>query len=436
MSKQKLRIALSVVAVVVVIALVLGGWLFQRQGGMATLFASAVPSAPEPNLQDPALIARGKYLALAGDCVACHTEGSGQKYAGGLEFATPFGTMYSTNITPDVKEGIGSWSANDFWRVIHYGVSPKHGFLYPAYPFTNFNSLSRQDSDAIFAYLKSLPPSSRPNTENKMPFPFSFRPILLGWRLLFFKAAAPYQPDAGQSAAWNRGKYLVDGLGHCNMCHSGRGPFASLPASMDLSGGEVVGQGWYGPALNQEGLADWSVDDIARLLRAGVSPKGAAYGPMADAVFHSLQFLTPEDAAAIGTYLKAVPTREAPEPTQFAVNEEQAKQLYAEGSSLYASHCAQCHQPQGQGHGTDYPPLAGNGSVTAEGDMNVVRVIMVGGVAPVTGDNKRPFGMPPFGQRLTDRQVAALATFVRNAWGNKASAVSPEEVQKLRGIPL
>ncbi|WP_064504827.1 c-type cytochrome [Frateuria defendens] len=434
MSKSSKRYWLWPLLAIVLAGLIVAAWLFVRQGGLPTLIASRVGSGSPVNLKDPALIARGRYLALAGDCVACHTVPRGDLYAGGLEFVTPFGTLYSTNITPDKNNGIGSWTADDFWRVMHYGVSPR-GFLYPAFPFTNFTNLSREDSDAIFAYLMSRPASSQPNSQNRMPFPFNMRFAVLGWRMLYFRPAE-FRPDPSQGAEWNRGKYLVDGLGHCNMCHSGRGPLASLPASRYLSGGEVVGQGWYGPALNQEGLAQWSVEDIAALLRTGVSPKGAAYGPMADAVFHSLQYLTATDAKAIATYVKTVPTKEPPELVSIAVNAAETEQLMAEGEALYRKECADCHQPNGEGSGLAYPPLAGNGSVTAGNSMNVIRIIQAGAVAPSTDGNPRPYSMPPFGQRLTDREIAALATYIRRSWGNRASAVSPAQVAKYHGVPL
>jgi mono/diheme cytochrome c family protein len=432
--RNKKTLILVPLLILVLVALGVTTYLFKLQGGLATVMPSQVTAGKPVDLKNPGLIQRGRYLARAGDCVACHSTPRGDAYAGGLEFVTPFGTLYSTNITSDKAYGIGAWSADDFWRAMHYGVS-KTGFLYPAFPFNNFTKLSRDDSDAIFAYLMSMPPSQQPNAINRMNFPFNIRFAVLGWRMLFFRPGV-YENVAGQSAQWNRGKYLVDGLGHCNMCHSGRGALASLPASMDLSGSEVIGQGWYAPPLNKESLADWSTEQLAQFFQTGVSVRGAAYGPMADAVFNSLQYLSGEDNRAIATYLKTVPVNEAPELAIYAVSDTDTEQLMAEGERLYGKECTGCHQDRGEGSGLIYPPLAGNGSVIAKSDMNVIRAILFGAVAPVTDGNPRPYSMPPFGQRLSDREVAALATYIRRSWGNKAAAVAPKEVSKYHGVPL
>jgi len=240
-----------------------------------------------PCADDQTIVAKGEYLARAGDCIACHTNPGGARFAGGLAMATPFGTIYSSNITPDPKTGIGSWTADDFYGVMHTGRFPDGGLIYPAMPFGSYTKVTREDSDAIFAYLRSVPPVHQPNRPHDLRFPFNNRQLILGWRTLFFHEGE-YQPDPTKSAEWNRGAYLVDGLGHCAMCHSPINALGGSSQSKAFEGGLIPMQNWYAPSLtsNKEaGLGEWSIEEIVDLLRNGVSHRGAVYGPMAEVTF-------------------------------------------------------------------------------------------------------------------------------------------------------
>ena len=261
----------------------------------------AKPAAP-----DTSLIEKGEYLARVGDCIACHTAPEGKLFAGGLAMPTPFGTLYTSNVTPDRETGIGAWTADQFYATMHIGRFPDGGLLYPAMPFGSYTKVTRQDSDAIFAYLKSVPPVRQANRPHDLRFPFNNRSLILGWRTLFFQQGE-YKPDPNRSAEWNRGAYVVEGLGHCSMCHTATNVLGGSSESQAFQGGLIPMQNWYAPSLTSDkeaGLGDWSLKDIADLLKTGVSARGAVYGPMADVVYNSLQYLTDADAQAMAVYLK------------------------------------------------------------------------------------------------------------------------------------
>ncbi len=258
-----------------------------------------------------ALVAKGGYLARAGDCVACHTQPGGKLFAGGRAIVTPFGTLYSTNITPDPKNGIGNWTPDQFYRVMHDGVMPNGELLYPAMPFQAYTKVTRDDSDAIFAYLMSVPPVALPDKPDELRFPYSIRALVIGWRTLYFTPGA-FKPDPTQSEQWSRGAYLVEGLGHCGMCHTPINALGGSSQAEAFQGGLIPEQGWYAPSLtsNREGgLGDWSLKDISDLLRVGASARGAVYGPMAEVVYDSLQYLSQPDIEAMAVYLKSLPSR-------------------------------------------------------------------------------------------------------------------------------
>src|ERR1700683_4557251 len=263
----------------------------------------AKPAAP-----DASLIGNGEYLARGGDCVACHTAPEGKLCAGGLAMPTPFGTLYSSNITPDRETGIGTWNADQFYGTMHTGRFPDGGLLYPAMPFGSYTKVTRADSDAIFAYLRSVPPVHRQNTPDDLRFPHNNRSLILGWRTLYFNEGE-YQPNPANSAAWNRGAYLVEGLGHCGMCHTPINALGGNSESEAFQGGLIPMQNWYAPSLtsNKEaGLGVWSIDEIVQLLRTGVSHRGAVYGPMAEVVYDSTQYQNDTDVRAMAIYLKGL----------------------------------------------------------------------------------------------------------------------------------
>jgi mono/diheme cytochrome c family protein len=379
----------------------------------------------------------GEYAALAGDCHACHTVRGGQPYAGGLPIPTPFGTLYTPNITPDPDTGIGKWTADDFWRALHEGRGKDGSLLYPAFPYNSYTKVTRADSDAMYAYFMSLRPVSQANKPHELRFPYDQRQLLTGWRALYFKPGV-YQPDPKQTAQWNRGAYLVEGLGHCNACHGSRNLLGAVQEG-DVAGGLIPVQNWFAPSLTasrETGLGDWDVKELVEFLRTGVSARGAVFGPMSAVVYHSLQSLTLGDLNAMAVYLKSqTRKREAAELTQVRPTEQQTEEMMVTGAAIYEKRCAGCHQPKGDGVPRIYPPLVNNESILAAFPINPIRMVLLGGFPPSTEGNPRPYGMPPFYQDLNDHQVAAVVTYIRQSWGNHAPAVSHAEVERARGVP-
>jgi mono/diheme cytochrome c family protein len=383
-------------------------------------------------------IKRGEYLAHAGDCVACHTQHDGQPFAGGLPMVTPFGTLYSPNITPDTQWGIGSWSADDFYNMLHTGRSRDGTLLYPAMPFPAYTKVTRQDSDAIFAYLSFLAPVHVPNRENELRFPYSNRSLLYGWRTLYFREGE-FRPDATHDAEWNRGAYLVAGLGHCATCHTAINALGGSSDDKAFAGGLIPMQDWYAPSLtlNKEaGLGDWPVDDIVALLKAGTSRHGAVYGPMAEVVHNSLQYLNDSDVKAMAVYLKTLPERQKSSAEVPSGANQVTASVLAKGGAIYRAQCADCHGADGHGKPPAYPPLAQNHSIEMESAVNAIRMVLNGGYPPETTGNTRPYGMPPFAQVMSDDDIAAVVTYIRVSWGNRGQPVTPGEVNPLRQAPL
>ncbi|MEN3277911.1 MAG: hypothetical protein V7631_3701 [Massilia sp.] len=388
-------------------------------------------NAPADHALTPANIARGAYLARAGDCMACHTARGGVPYAGGRALDTPFGRLYAPNITPEPSTGIGNWSADDFWRALHNGKSRDGRLLYPAFPYTNYTKVTRADSDALFAYFRSLPPVRQPNTPHALRFPYNQQLTLAGWRLLYFKPGVQVA-DPARGADWNRGAYLVESLGHCSACHSTRNRFGATDST--LGGGLIPTLGWYAPALTsnaEAGMGTWSEEHIVQLLGTGVAPGASVTGPMAEVVAQSLQHLTREDLTAMARYLKSLPG-ETPEKAE---NPAPPRDIMEVGAKLYGQHCAACHGERGEGKGP-YPLLAGNRALTLAEPVNAIRVVLNGGFPPGTKGNPRPYGMPPFSHVLDDAQVANLVTYLRASWGNAAAPVSAAQVNRYRSVPL
>jgi mono/diheme cytochrome c family protein len=386
---------------------------------------------------DPDLIAKGEYLARAGDCIACHTAREGRTFAGGLAMPTPFGTLFTSNITPDPETGIGKWTADQFYQMMHTGRSPDGGLLYPAMPFASYTKVTRADSDAIYAYLMSVPPVEQPNRPHDLRFPYNNRSLILGWRTLFFREGE-FKPDPTKSAEWNRGAYLVEGLGHCGMCHTPINALGGSSESQAFQGGLIPMQDWYAPSLtsNREaGVGAWTIEEISDLLRTGVSMRGAVYGPMAEVTYNSLQHLTPEDTRAMAVYLKSL-GQETPPPATSDVPTSEGSLLLALGKTVYDQHCASCHGSEGEGKPPPYPPLAGNQSIQMSSAVNAIRMVLNGGYPPGTAGNPRPYGMPPFAQTLSDNEVAAVVTYIRTSWGNRGAAVSAQEANQLRSAAL
>jgi mono/diheme cytochrome c family protein len=387
---------------------------------------------------DAALLATGEYLARAGDCIACHTAREGKTFAGGLPMKTPFGTLYTSNITPDPQTGIGTWTADQFYRMMHNGRFPDGGLVYPAMPFASYTKVTREDSDAIYAYLRSIPPVKQPNRPHDLTFPFNNRSLIIGWRTLFF-SEGEFKPDPTKSADWNRGAYLVEGLGHCGMCHTAINALGGSSESQAFEGGLIPMQNWYAPSLtsNKEaGLGDWSIQEITDYLRTGVSVRGAVYGPMAEVVYNSLQYLNDDDIRAMAVYLKGLAQGTSPEKSPPAMPSAESSLLLSFGKPIYDRECASCHGATGQGMPPHYPALAGNQSIQMVSAVNAIRMVLNGGYPPGTAGNPMPYGMPPFAHRLSDDEVAAVVTYIRTSWGNRGEPVSARQANELRAATL
>lgn len=378
-----------------------------------------------------AVLERGAYLARAGNCMACHTARGGEPWAGGRPIATPFGTLFSSNLTPDPDAGLGQWNSATFWRALHHGRSRDGRLLYPAFPYTHTTQIVRSDSDAIYAYLQSLKPVSTVVPAHQLSWPYGTQAALAVWRALYFKPGT-YQEEPQRDKEWNRGAYLVRGLAHCSACHTPRDGLAGGDWQ-DFSGGLMPTQGWYAPSLqspNEAGLADWPVQDIVRLLQTGYAHNASVSGPMAEVVSQSTQYLSTEDLTAMAIYLKTLPQKESVRPQTSA--SPRRSNTIASGQRIYDNRCAACHGSEGQGVTTAYPPLAGNRAVMMPNTENLLQTVLYGGFGASTIGHARPFGMPPFVLELTDPELASVLSYIRNSWGNQASEVSVLDVYTMR----
>ena len=400
---------------------------------------TAVMDAKAPlNARVSAQAVRGAYLARVGNCALCHTTPGGEPYAGGKAIATPFGEVYTSNLTPDPSSGLGQWNADDFWRALHFGVSRDGRRLYPAFPYTSFTQVTREDSDALFAYLRTLTPAPRTQQDHALRWPYSTQWALRLWQALYFvpfklQESAPVFNGTQHSEQWRRGNYLVNGLGHCAACHTPRN-WLGAQASPDAGGARVAGQQAYAPSLRdpfEAGLAQWSETDIVTLLQTGAAPSGHTSGLMAEVVTHSTQHLTDADALAMAVYLKSLP-QSVVQPAAVRAPSAEEMDFTRQGGRLYEKHCANCHGDQGQGREGVYPSLAASRFVTAAQTANLVRVVRQGGFTPSTMRNPRPFGMPPFQLTLNDRELASVLTYIRTSWGNRAESVSEFAVGRLQ----
>lgn len=369
--------------------------------------------AQAPAVDDSALVERGAYLARAADCMPCHTGDPAKPYAGGLGLNTPFGTLYSVNITSDPATGIGGWSFEDFRRALHDGIRKDGAYLYPAMPFDAYAGITEDDLKALWAYVRRIPAVNAPNHANGLAFPFDIRLGMLAWRELFFRPET-FAPTAGKSDAWNRGAYLVEALGHCSDCHSPRNVMGAIKGKALFTGAEI--DGFYAPDIASAALAkNWNRDQLVQFLKSGSAPgKTTVFGPMAEVVHDSLAFLTDADLAAMATYLlDSPPPSDVPAPQKVSAL---APDVYARTARTFIDNCAACHQVQGTGLLGAIPPLARNPAVTAAEPYNVIAVVLQGLKA-----DARFGAMPSFAGRLSDEQIADLANYVRTSWGNTAA---------------
>lgn len=416
--------------------------------GWAQQWANAADVAPVVPVPDAALVQRGAYLAVAGDCVACHSTAKGKPYAGGLLFQIPLlGTVYSSNITPDVQTGIGRWTLADFDRALRKGVSKDGHFLYPAMPYVSYAKTSDEDVAALYAYfMHGVAPVAQSQQASTIPWPLNMRWPLAIWNWLFLPDR-PYQPKTNQSAEWNRGAYLVQGLAHCGTCHTPRG-VAMQEKALDestpgfLSGAKLAGWDAYNITSHpQSGIGGWTQAQLAQYLQTGSVPSaGPAAGPMSEAIEHSFSHMAPADIQAIATYLRSVPAvgDSAARPrnawgaaaSDVAQLRGGAPQATPDAAQLYLGNCASCHQAQGTGTADGYyPSLLHNSTLGADGASNLVQVILHG-VQRKTP--KTDVLMPGFAADLSDAQIAALANYLTRQFGNPAAQVSEGDVKKLR----
>ena len=405
----------------------------------------ALQAAPE--VEQAALIEKGRYLADAGDCTACHTVKGGKPFAGGLPIASPIGTLYSTNITPDKASGIGAYSLDEFDRAIRHGIAANGDSLYPAMPYPAYARINDDDMRALYAYfMHGVTPVSAENRANDVPWPLSMRWPLAIWRKVFAPDpdAIAFKPERYGNAQVARGAYLVQGLGHCGSCHTPRALTLQEKAldessPLYLSGGPVI-DGWLAVNLRgnpADGLGSWSTADIVATLRSARSNTHAVLGAaMGDVVMHSTQYLNDGDLQAMAAYLKTLPASEH-QVSSFKADPATAKALAAgqegsRGAELYVDNCAACHRTNGEGYERVFPKIAGNSSVLSADPVSMIRLVLAGSKLPATATAPSELGMPGFAWRMSDEEVAQLLTFIRNSWGNQAPAVNAAQVKQLR----
>lgn len=391
---------------------------------------SAVASTVRAAEPSPELIAYGKTLVEAGDCAGCHTTDPAKPFAGGKRIDTPFGAIYAPNLTPDRDTGIGGWADADFTRALRYGVAPDGSNYYPAFPYPYFTKMTKDDTLAIRAYLGTLAPVVSRNKPPELRWPFGYRGLMRIWNTMFFKPGL-FEPDQSQSAAWNRGGYLVTGLGHCGACHTPKNYFGADKQAQALSGNEVGG--WYAPRLDgapRTGLKSWSVEDIVEYLQSGRNAKSHADGLMAEVVVNSTSKMSDADVRAIAVYLKGLP----PARRETIVTPPDEATMKA-GQAVYAKFCIACHEADGTGSPRIYPPLPANALLQSVNPSSTLRITLDGAHTVTTPRAPNTGEMPAYARQLSDEEIAAVANYIRNSWGNSGPLVTPAQVAKARKQP-
>jgi mono/diheme cytochrome c family protein len=375
---------------------------------------------------DAEQLRRGQYLVAAGDCMSCHLRDGGEPFAGGLALKTPFGTIYSSNITGDRETGIGGWTGEQFYLAMHAGIGPRGQYLYPAFPYPWFRRVARADTDAILAYLKTTPAVSYTPPANELHFPLNFRTLVGGWNLLYLKAEE-FEASPARSEEWNRGAYLVNGLGHCSGCHSPKGRLGADVSSRPFYGGEL--ESWVAPDLTanvRRGLGGWGLEEIAEYLKTGRNAHAGAAGAMADVVTYSTSLLSDADRHAMAVYLRGLmpsPDLEGGTPPAGAMRR---------GAAIYSDVCASCHLENGVGQARYFPPLEHNAMLQQGDPTGLEHLILAGGRIGSTPSRPSPLAMPSFAWKLSDQEIADVSTYIRNSWGNEAPAVPVSSVTQLR----
>lgn len=407
------RILLGLIAIAIIVWAVLY-WSENR-----------TPSGPVQKVTASAQeIEHGRYLTLAGDCAACHTSADGAPLAGGFPLDTPFGTIYSSNLTPSADFGIGRWTKDDFYKALTEGISPPSRHLYPAMPYTSYKGMTREDSDAIYSYLMSRPAVDVAPPENSLPFPLNQRMAMIGWNLLFFSDKPLPNSSQGSSEEWLRGRYLVNTLEHCAECHTPRGIMGEMELDKFMQGGSL-GR-FTAPDITPEALASrgWTKEDLQQFFMTGLAPQGSAYSDMHPVIYLSSQHLTPKDNQAIATYLMGDnPPKTSP---------LQMGNGSAEGRQLYLESCSGCHSYDGSGKPNVAVAMKGNSTLRDKDSTNLINAILDGLPEQAFPNNQNMQSMPGFANKLDDKQIAELANFLRVQWGGQPADITPEQIKALR----
>ena len=386
--------------------------------------------APFPALAEPAppeVVAHGKSLVEASDCATCHTADPQRPFAGGKRIDTPFGAIYSPNLTPDRETGIGDWSDADFVRALRFGVAPDSSRYYPAFPYPYFTKFTRGDILAIRAYLSTLTPFRNEEPPPALRFPLNFRVVMRVWNYFFFKPGI-LEPDQQKDIDWNRGRYLVEGAGHCGACHTPKNMFGADRRGRAFAGGRVGD--WFAPRLDgaaRSGLKSWSVDDIVEYLQSGRNARSHADGLMAEVVVNSTSKISDGDARAIAVYLKSLPAG-PPEPQVILPPEDRMKS----GEAMYEHACVACHEKDGSSAPRIYPPLPGNALLQSADPTSTLRIILDGAQTVTTLRAPNKGSMPAYAKQWTDQQIADVTNYIRNSWGNAAPLVTADQVAQAR----
>jgi mono/diheme cytochrome c family protein len=403
-------------------------WRGAALSAAATLLGSCWAQVGHADPQAFALIEKGRYLTVLSDCTSCHTvPDSRQPFAGGRAIETPFGNIVAPNITPDRETGIGAWSDDEFDAAVRQGLGRDGAKLYPAMPYNAYTKLSREDVLAIRAYLNTVPAVRNAVTADTLPFPFNIRAVMGVWDTLYF-TAGEYKPDPHKSAEWNRGAYLVTGPGHCPACHTPKTALGGDKTRQYLKGSDL--QGWFAPDLTDDksaGLGRWTTDDVVTYLKTGHNRISAAVGPMAEVVSLSSSHMTDPDLNAIATYLKSF-SGSSGSSAPIGANDPRM----VAGQAIYRDQCSACHGLDGHGSPQLFPSLADSSVARSEDAATQIRIVLRGARSVATAAEPTAPGMPSYGRQLTDAEIAAVLTYIRNSWGGAASAIAAQDVTNAR----